>query len=295
VSTASLNYLHEYFSRVRPNPAVLELCGVHGRGVPYSEQIDPDLTAIVNGYGRPEYLPLVWEAIQYQTRRPRQTWIVQNGPGAASDVPREFLEAARKRDDTHVVDADLNLGCWFRLFLAALYCRTRYVAIFDDDTVPGYMALETALEDLSIKPGIYGGRGITLNFTPAGPRFWDHEVSGWPTGNARVTQVDFVGQLWVMETYWLHNMFKYLPHRLLVASEPSRECGEDMFISFAGQKSGVATFVFRHGHPRNARWSSLEGDEMGFHPNAMHVTGGLAAGDKYLGEFVDAGWHLLRF
>ncbi|MEM7157120.1 MAG: hypothetical protein AAF799_29980 [Myxococcota bacterium] len=289
-----LNLLHRYYTTTRPNPRVLELCGATEPDTPYTAERDEDLTVILNGWARPEYLPLVWEGIQYQTRRPAQTWIVQNGPGKLAAVPREFFASVREHH-TRIIDSDLNLGCWFRFILAALYCRTRYVAIFDDDTLPGCEALAAALTDLHARPGIYGGRGIIYVDEGGPPRFWAHEVAGWPAGTPEATRVDFVGHAWVMETAWLRRMLPLLPSTFLDAAEPGRQCGEDMFLSFAGQKLGVPTFVWGHGATCNARWSSLQALEMGCHENSISMSGGLAGGDEHLRELLAAGWRLLRF
>jgi hypothetical protein len=286
--------LHDYYTSVVPNRRVLELCGANEPDAPYGSARDADLTVILNGWARPEYLPLVWEAVQYQTRRPAQTWIVQNHPGERAEVPREFLAAAAQAG-TNVIDAGLNLGCWFRFLLAALYCRTRYVAVFDDDTLPGREALATALEALEKRPGIYGGRGITFKNDGGPPQFWSYDVAGWPVGTADTLQVDFVGHAWVLETDWLRRVLPLLPRRLLESPAPGRECGEDMFLSFAAQRFGVSTFVWPHGAECNVRWSSVQAYEMGFHPNAMNVSGGLAGGDEHLRELVGGGWRLLRY
>lgn len=290
-----LKLLYDYYTNVIPNRRVLELCGATEPSAPYTRERDPDLTVIINGYARPEYLPLIWEAVQYQTRRPRETWVVQNDTDGKCPTPRDFFQQVRNAYSTVVIDSGLNHGCWFRFFLAALYCRTRYVAIYDDDTLSGQRALEAALADMATRPGIYGARGITFRREVGGPCFWNHDVSGWPTGTPIATEVDFVGHMWVMETSWLNELLKYIPDRLFSAPNPARECGEDMYVSFAAQKRRIPTLVYGHGQECNPRWSSIQGYEMGFHPNSMNMSGGLSQGDLYLQDFIRAGWKLLRF
>jgi hypothetical protein len=286
--------LFDYYTTVSPNSRVLDLCGVGEPGLPYTRERDNDLTVIINAYARPVFLPLVWEAVQYQTRRPRETWIVQNHPEGRSAVPADFLSWASRQEGTRVVSSGLNHGCWFRFFLAALSCRTRYVAIYDDDTLSARRALETALADLEQQPGVYGGRGIIFNHMAGGPRYWAHEISGWPAGNAEPEAVDFVGHLWVMETWWLKELFRHVPDRVF-AAPPGRECGEDMYISFVAQKLGIPTFTYRHGGGCNERWSSIQAFEMGLDAVAMNMSGGLNGGDAYLRHYVAAGWRLLRY
>ncbi|MGA8576064.1 MAG: hypothetical protein WB609_10365 [Candidatus Cybelea sp.] len=291
-----LNLLFEYYTRVSPNRAILELCGVTDRDVPYTNELDDDLTVIVNAWARPEFLPLIWEAIQYQSRRPKETWIVQNNPGTKAEVPRAFLQRVRDGYNTVIFDSGLNHGCWFRFILAAIACRTRFVAIYDDDTLSGRMALSGALDDMARAPGIYGGRGITFNYATEGPEFSNCTVSGWSAGTEKAQQVDFVGHLWVMETYWLRALLSQLPDLYLSSPNQSGECGEDMYVSFIGQQNDVPTFVFGHGaRTLTPRWSSLQGYKMGVHQNAMFKNDGLKNGDKYLKEFVGKGWRLLRY
>jgi hypothetical protein len=291
-----LNLLFDYYTNVKPDPTVLKLCGAAQRDTPYTSERDDDLTVIINAWGRPEYLPLVWESAQYQTRAPRETWIIQNNPGRVAAVPFAFLESVSHDYKTVVIDSGLNHGCWFRFILAALACRTRYVAIYDDDTLSGNLALETALNDMQKRPGIYGGRGITFEPVAGGPMFWKYIASGWPHGTVSSEQVDFVGHLWVMETYWLRDLLLHLPDLLLSSPDPARECGEDMYVSFVGQLRGIPTFVFGHGGPEpNPRWSSVQALEMGVHRNAMFRSGGLRNGDRYLRTFVAEGWRLLHY
>lgn len=293
--TEPYNFLYRHYTTVRPDHRVLELCGTVELDVPYSSRRDDDLTAIVNAYARPDYLPLIWEGIQYQTRRPAQTWIIQNNPGGKSELPRAFLELVGSRADTVIVDSGLNHGCWFRFFLAALSCRTRYVAIYDDDTLSGRQALETALDELARQPGVYGGRGLIFKREEDGLRYWRHDVSGWPVGNERPEPVDFACQLWVMETSWLKELFRWVPDQLFAAPVPARECGEDMYVSFVAQKVGLPTFTYTHGRGYNARWSSIQAYEMGMGPEAMNMDGGLAHVDLYLQHYVRHGWKLLRY
>jgi hypothetical protein len=291
-----LNLLHDYYTNVHPNSAVLELCGAAERDAPYSSNVDEDLTVIVNGWGRPEFLPLIWEAVQYQTRRPQETWIIQNDPDGRAAVPRTFLDRVHDGYNTRVIESGLNHGCWFRFIVAALSCRTKYVAIYDDDTLSARGALEAALSDMARKPALYGGRGIILNFSKDGPSYWEHEIHGWPAGTETPRQVDFVGHLWLLETYWLSDILRHLPDSLLSTTEPESECGEDMYLSFIAQKRDIPTFVYGHGGGTcNPSWSSIQAYEMGFHQNAMFNSGRLAKGDEYLQRFVADGWRLLRY
>ena len=155
--------------------------------------------------------------------------------------------------------------------------------------------MATTLADLEHVPGVYGGRGITFNPRPGGPLFWDYDDSGWTKGNDEPVEVDFAGHMWVMETAWLGELLRHFPDPFRHATAPGTECGEDMYLSYVAQKSGLPSFAMRHGTPVNARWSSLRGGQMGSHPNAMSTSPALDRGDTYLSYFVANGWRLLQF
>ncbi len=295
MSNEPYNLLHTYYTAIQPNPRVLELTGASKLHAPYTRDRDTDLTVIINAYARPEYLPLIWESFQYQSRRPGETWIIQNNPEGRSGRPENFLLEVKRRNDTRVIDSGLNHGCWFRFFVAALYCRTKFVVICDDDTMPGRLALETAVQELERQPGVYGGRGIILDSVPGGPSYWHHTLFGWPVATATTTRVDFVQQLWILETAWLPELLKHLPNRLFATEKPGRECGEELYVSYIADKLEIPSYVYGHGGPLNAKWSSIQGFEMGDHPNAMYVSGGLQHADAHLSEYVRYGWNLLNY
>lgn len=201
----------------------------------------------------------------------------------------------RLQPGTRVIDSDLNHGCWFRFLLAALHCKTRYVAFLDDDTLPASRALEAALAELRRLPAIYGGRGIILNARPEGPSFWEYAHHGWPVGTTETKKVDFAGHFWVMETGWLRHLPGRIPDLFYACDDPTRACGEDMWLSFVAQQLGLDTYVYAHGLGCNERWSSIQAYEMGMHPQAMNVSGGLERAQLFLDEFVRQGWRLLNF
>lgn len=292
-----LNLLYNYYTRTRPDPAVPALTCGPDPDRPYSDHRDDDLTVIVNGYARPDYLPLVWEAVQYQTRRPRETWIIQNHPGIKAPVPTWFFDQLRIGGftDTRLIVSDLNFGCWFRFLVAALHCRTRFVAIYDDDTVSGYAALDTILGELERQPGVYVGRGITYERRDDGPKFWKHRVEGWSAATPQTCRVDFGGHLWVMETRWLRDLLTLLPPRLFQSRTPGREIGEDMFVSFVAQRRGLPTYAAAHPPAAGAQWTSVDAWQMGTHPNAVSNSPALDDGQGWLDYFVDQGWQLLEY
>jgi hypothetical protein len=264
---------------------------------PYTTYRDDDLAVIINGFARPEYLPLVWEAVQYQTRRPRETWIIQNNPGLKASVPSAFFDQLRLGGftDTRIITSDLNLGCWFRFVLAALHCRTRFVAVYDDDTVSGNAALETILASLERQAGVYVGRGVTLTHSPDGPQYWQSTDAGWSAESVHMCRVDFGGHLWVMETSWLQELCRHLPSKLVRSTRPGREIGEDMYVSYVAQQCGLDTFVTPHALPMNPSWTSLDGRHMGTHANALSNSAEIGDAQAWLDYFVEQGWQLLAY
>ena len=169
------------------------------------------------------------------------------------------------------------------------------MAIFDDDTLPGRLALEAGLEDMARQPGVYGCWGATFLAEPGGPRYWRRQVEGWPEARDEAVEVDFIGQMWLLETDWLKAIFNHLPERLFTSPEPGRECGEELLISFVAQRMGRPSFIYKLGREYGPRWASIQGIEMGAHPASMSVTGALGPADHYLHATRKLGWRLLRY
>jgi GT2 family glycosyltransferase len=108
-----------------------------------------DITVILNGYKRPQFLQEQINAIQNQTVKPREIMLWQNNTeGFDQNITNSITTAASNK----------NLGVWAR-FAYALNAKTEYICIFDDDTIPGSKWFENCLETMKTHEGLLGTIG----------------------------------------------------------------------------------------------------------------------------------------
>lgn len=197
-----------------------------------------EIDVILNAYRRHDLLDQQVSAIEAQSISPRNIFIWNNGEA----LPSSFATAK-------VINSPLNFGVWSRFFFA-MNSETEFVAIFDDDTVPGEKYFENCLEHFSRYPGIYGTRG--LRFLSRN-RYAPYHQYGWMEPNESLMEVDIVGHNWFLKTEWLPAFT-----RSLVLADKDNLAGEDIHLSFALQAElGVKTYVPPHPVDDLARWGSL--------------------------------------
>src|SRR5215510_12789142 len=114
-----------------------------------------DVTVILTTYRRPALLGPQVEAIREQTARPAWIWLWANA--SEEIVSREVAALGFDR----IVWCTPNAFVHAR-FALALLAPTQFVALFDDDTLPGSRWLENCLTSFSQAPGIYGTAGMRL-------------------------------------------------------------------------------------------------------------------------------------
>jgi hypothetical protein len=143
------------------------------------------ITVILNCYKRPEYLKEQIEAIKSQTIPPEEIIVWYNKPEEQEQYDLSNLGA-------NIILCDKNYKFHGR-FTAALMAKTKYVAIFDDDTIPGKMWFENCLSSMKKKRGIYGTSGVVLH----GDKYLPNHKVGWngKTPNEEIVQVDLVGHM----------------------------------------------------------------------------------------------------
>ncbi len=205
-----------------------------------------DITVILNGFKRPHVIKKQYESIVNQSAKPKEIWFWQNRP---DDCILSF--------DKGVIDncisfvGNSNLGVWGR-FSYALNCKTKYICIFDDDTIPGSLWLRNCLEVNSRQPGLLGTIGVIYK-SKQGYK-GDYERFGWANPNEDVKQVDIVGHSWFFERELLSYFWRELPD----FSEIGRNTvGEDIHFSHMIQKyTSLGTYVPPHPNDNIELWGS---------------------------------------
>ena len=210
-----------------------------------------DITVILNGYKRPQFLKEQIEAVRNQTVKPTEIMLWQNNSEGFSIEDTNSLTTAV---------SNTNLGVWAR-FAFALNAKTEYICIFDDDTIPGSKWFENCLETMKTHEGLLGTIGLIYR----SPLTYQGNIRiGWDNPNEITTRVDIVGHAWFFKREWLSTFWRELPPAGLLTA------GEDMHFSYTLQKYlGLNTYVPPHPSDDKEMWGSKKGWEMGTERNAI--------------------------
>jgi len=196
------------------------------------------INAILTGYNRPHNLDKQHQAVLNQTLPVNKVEIWWNkGEHMPVAIPGLYGAYCNK-----------NYKYWGRFALGLLQ-DCDFIALFDDDTIPGKDWIKNCYESFQKKPGIYGSLGVKLfngeyqnieAITKLGNI--THIKTGWCDKVSEITEVDLVGHSWFFPKEYLIDFWKESP--------ATWDTGEDMHLSFACQKhSGIKTYV----PPQNTR------------------------------------------
>lgn len=198
-----------------------------------------DITAILTVYRRPHTLIEQLEAIQNQTCPPSSIIIWKNHYD--NIVLPEIPEHLKKNVD--IITSTRNFGVWAR-FAVGLLANTTYVAVFDDDTIPGSRWFENCLSSMKIREGLYGTIGLLFS----SDNYWSFTRVGWDSknncNNDTIREVDIVGHAWFFKREWLCDLWSFAPDYTKFLTY-----GEDIAFSAFLQKKGIPTLV--PPHPKN--------------------------------------------
>jgi hypothetical protein len=209
-----------------------------------------DITVILNAYRRPYNLKMQIEALRAQTHPPKNIWLWVNAHDDNKNFDLESLDVDR------VFKNDHNWKFYGR-FAAALLADTEYIAIYDDDTIPGKQWHSNCLDTMKTHEGILGSAGVTLK----GSRYVQHERCGWPTQNTETTEVDLVGHAWFFKREWLRYLWQEKP--------TTWDNGEDIQFAFMSKiYGGVRTYCPPHPPDNKELHGSILGNELGIDSKA---------------------------
>jgi hypothetical protein len=204
-----------------------------------------DITVILNCYRRPYNLKMQVDALRAQSTKPKQIWLWINYHEDNKNFDPTTLGVDR------VFNNDHNWKFYGR-FAAALLADTEYVAIYDDDTIPGRKWHENCLNTMETSEGIMGSAGIILN----GNKYVQHERCGWPTQNEHTTEVDLVGHAWFFKREWLRYLWQEKP--------TTWDNGEDIQFGYMAKvHGGIPTYCPPHPASDKELHGSVLGNELG--------------------------------
>ena len=204
-----------------------------------------DITVILNAYRRPYNLKMQIQALRNQTIPPKHIWLWINAHEDNKDFDFQSLDVDR------IFHNDYNWKFYGR-FAGALLADTKYVALYDDDTIPGCKWHQNCLNTMTQTEGILGTAGIILN----GSRYIQHERCGWPTHNSETTEVDLVGHGWFFKREWLRYLWQEKP--------TTWDNGEDIQFAFMAKiHGGIPTYCPPHPPEDKEMHGSILGNELG--------------------------------
>jgi len=216
-----------------------------------------NITVILNGYKRGYNLKEQLDAINNQTVKPDEVLLWYNHPGDDELVNYDVV------NEVPTALNNTNYGVWAR-FAFALNAKSKYICIFDDDTIPGKMWLENCLSTIKTHRGLLGTVGLLYTYPPEPTAYNDSYFShylrfGWPHPNKNTVEVDLVGHSWFFEKEWLSSFWRTIPD-----TNKFKTAGEDMHFSYSIQKYlNLKTYVPPHPHDNIEMWGSTRGSELG--------------------------------
>ena len=234
------------------------------------------ITTILTAYRRPDNILPLAAAIRAQSVRPVAIWAWVNEPTERMKA----LLAEAKLD--RVVTSSENARFHGR-FALALLARTEFVALFDDDSIPGENWFANCLETMAHTPGILGTAGVVLHE----PGYAKRTMHGWQRPSDETVEVDLVGQAWFLRTRWVKRLFAEPP--------VTGTNGEDIELAArAWRLSGVRSFCPPHPERDRSRWGSTRGLELGLDEvAASRRVEHLAERKKIVETEIAAGWRPL--
>lgn len=244
-----------------------------------------DITVVLTAFKRIDSLRLQIEAINKQTIKPKEIWLFQD------KIPNDYvinLQEELIKEFDNVKIAEKNMGVWGRFEFAG-QAKTKYICIFDDDTIPGKKWLENCISNMKKERGIYGAIGIVLFENNDYPQDRYCRV-GWASPNNDVREVDFVGHSWFLETEWIKYMFEEAGFM-----KKYKYAAEDMSISYAALKYGIKTFVPPHPYSDVELWGSQpeKGTILGESSVALSANGNWDRMNRAVNELLSTNWNCL--
>jgi hypothetical protein len=235
-----------------------------------------NITVILNGYLRPDFLSTQIDAIKNQTIKPAEIMIWINSEDGFDDKLLEGLTVAK---------SNKNLGVWAR-FSYALNAKTEYVCIFDDDTIPGKKWLENCLETIKTHEGLLGTIGLIYD-NPH--NYLNNRRVGWDNPNEETTRVDIVGHAWFFKREWLSSYWRELPPKGFDF------VGEDMHFSYTIQKYlGLNTYVPPHPVGDVEMWGSRMGWNFGNVNPTSALPGRMQEMNSYYNILIEKGFKIIK-
>ena len=186
-----------------------------------------DVTVIVSFYRRINTVDRILDALLQQEHSPKEVWAYVFGSPMQADLAERLRRYKSQHPSTankvEIFEATKSLGYHGR-FQLGLQVTTPYVAIFDDDCIPGSRFVSNALHimNIGLYKGVFGVKGHD-----AGPYIPNEPIFGaGPLPKSEtLEEVEIVGGAWIMQSDHLKLLFRRKPY--------TWSTGEDMQLCHA--------------------------------------------------------------
>ncbi len=218
------------------------------------------VSVIMNCFKRTRWFEEQLNAVENQSHKPNEILAWQN------QVPGYEIDKSLT-DRTIYSNCNTNLGVWSR-FAYALNCRSDYICILDDDTIPGKRWLENCIKTYESNEdiGLLGTVGVIF-----GDKHYSWQKLrrlGWCEPNEETTQVDIVGHSWFFHRDMLSAFWRDLPPKDYIPI-----VGEDIHFAHMVQKyAGKGTYVPPHPKDDMELWGSIKGNDYGHSDEGISMT-----------------------
>jgi hypothetical protein len=158
------------------------------------------------------------------------------------------IPAEEPRQHESFVYCTKNWGVWPRFFFG-LHLDVDYVAVFDDDTIPGHRWFENCLATLQkTGPAVLGACGIGFK---DGTR--EQVIClGWKYPCDQIVEADIVGHAW----FFPRDLLREFPDAPRFLKNPT--CGEDYYLSVVAQRRGMKTYCPSHPPDQPELWGASQ-------------------------------------
>ena len=238
------------------------------------------ISVVINGYRRPSYLKEQYDAILNQSVSCDEILFWKNQHSDNGYFDEEIMRNCKSSISNH------NFGVWSR-FSYALNCKSKYICIFDDDTIPGENWFSSCLETIKKNNGLIGERGLIFETD----NYWvgNKGYSGREIKNKEALRVDIVGHAWFFEREWLAAYWSELPPPNITLA------GEDMHFSYMLQKRlGLNTYVAPHPDDDMSVWGSIKGSIGGDDKATSSLSESQSQMSFYLKHIVSNGFKIIN-
>ena len=247
-----------------------------------TKTMDKDsISVILNVYKRPHMLESQIEAV-----------LNQGVPVHPSNIHVWYNESGHPQPDPQDVRintyrCNYNTTAYGR-YSPLLMCKTEYVAVFDDDTIPQVDWFKSCLDTMADVNGILGCTGVIVPEATDKAPYYKYGWNG--VHNNKTERVDYVGHSWFLRQEWS----KYIWYEQPI----TWRTGSDMWLSYQAQKyGGVNTFVPPHPDGNKNIWGATTDISMkvGRDSNASwRKRGWTAERDNLHWHCIKNGWNTVK-